>query len=50
MKKELVELEARLKALRATMTEWQCFQEDDDVDQALSAVEAELENIKENLF
>ena len=46
MKKELRELEARLKALRATMEEWQCFQPDDEVDQALKAVEAELETFR----
>ena len=46
MKRELKELEARLKALRAAMTEWQCFQPNDAVDQALKAVEAELETFR----
>ena len=46
MKRELKELEARLKALRAVMTEWECFQPDDEVAQALAAVEAELEKFR----
>jgi hypothetical protein len=46
MKRELKELEERLKALRAVMTEWGCFTPDDEVDQALTEVEEELEKFR----
>ena len=46
MKRELKELEAKLKALREVMESWECFVQDDEVGQALAAVEAELEKFR----
>lgn len=46
MKRELKELEAKLKALREVMESWECFVQDDEVGQALAEVEAELEKFR----
>jgi ABC-type phosphate transport system auxiliary subunit len=42
MKRELKELEAKLKALREAMERYDLFQQDDEVGLALAEVEAEL--------
>jgi ABC-type phosphate transport system auxiliary subunit len=44
MKKELKELEAKLKALREAMERYDVFQQDDEIGLALAEVEAELAN------
>lgn len=46
MKRELKELEAKIKALRSIMEYWQCFFQDDEVGQALAEVEAELDKFR----
>ena len=46
MKREMKELEAKIKALRAIMEYWECFFQDDEVGIALAEVEAELEKFR----
>ena len=46
MKRELKELEAKIKALRTIMEYWQCFFQDDEVGIALAEVEEELEKFR----
>ena len=46
MKKEIRELEARIKELRRLMEFFEIFQQDDEVGQALAEVEAELEKFR----
>jgi hypothetical protein len=46
MKKELRELEAKLKALRDAMERYDVFQQDDEVGQALAEAEAELDKFR----
>ena len=46
MKKELRELEAKIKALRLKMEFWECFFQDDEVGQALAEVEEELDKFR----
>lgn len=46
MKREMKELEAKIKALRSIMEYWECFQPNDDVAQALAEVEAELDKFR----
>jgi ABC-type phosphate transport system auxiliary subunit len=46
MKRELKELEAKLKALRESMERYDLFQQDDEVGLALAEVEAELDKFR----
>ena len=46
MKREMKELEAKIKELRVKMEYWNCFQQDDEVGQALAEVEAELDKFR----
>ena len=46
MKRELKELEAKLKALREAMERYDLFQQDDEVGLALAEVEAELDKFR----
>ena len=46
MKREMKELEAKIKALREKMEYWDCFQQDDEVGQALAEVEEELDKFR----
>ena len=46
MKREMKELEAKIKELRLKMEYWNCFQQDDEVGQALAEVEAELDKFR----
>jgi hypothetical protein len=46
MKRELKELEAKIKRLRTIMEYWQCFFQDDEVGIALAEVEEELEKFR----
>ncbi len=46
MKKELKELEAKLKALREAMERYDVFQQDDEIGLALAEVEAELDQFR----
>jgi hypothetical protein len=46
MKREMRELEAKLKALREAMERYDIFQQDDEVGTALAEVEAELEQFR----
>ena len=46
MKREMKALEAKIKELRLKMEYWDCFQQDDEVGQALAEVEAELDKFR----
>jgi|688.fasta_scaffold882652_2 hypothetical protein len=46
MKRDLKELEAKIKSLRAIMEYWECFFQDDEVGLALAEVEEELEKFR----
>ena len=46
MKRELKELEAKLKSLREAMERYDLFQQDDEVGLALAEVEAELDKFR----
>ena len=46
MKREMKELEAKIKALRAKMEQWECFFQDDEVGTALAEVEEELDKFR----
>ena len=46
MKKELKELEAKIKALREAMERYDVFQQDDEIGLALAEVEAELDQFR----
>jgi hypothetical protein len=46
MKKELKELEAKLKALREAMERYDVFQQGDEIGLALAEVEAELDQFR----
>jgi phage shock protein A len=46
MKREMKELEAKIKALRAKMEQWECFFQDDEVGIALAEVEEELDKFR----
>jgi len=46
MKREMKELEAKIRALREKMEYWDIFQQDDEVGTALAEVEAELDEFR----
>jgi phage shock protein A len=46
MKREMKALEAKIKALRDKMEQWECFFQDDEVGQALAEVEEELDKFR----